>query len=362
MRSPFPPQLREHLARTWNQIETASAQGVQLSTLLYLLVTSSGLAVLVQHAQVIRARTQPAPTGDPPRDTTVAPTVVSLSMAVPPLPPTETTNAVSRPSLPSPVTILNLSGDERRLLAQVAGRRWDGRRWYLGKSGELLDYLPPQARDRHQEIAANSGNYPHKADYEQLKYAEYLQFLETRPRIRRLIVGSSIALSIPEEFLGTNDFNLGVPAYRLEESRQQVAGLSGDRPPESIVVFGAATPELLNETPPKDILRDAIALVDDLRSKYPETPVTFVSVLPRSRDSELVDPRMGDVNNQVVGYLNRALSKSFAADPQIRFLDLDPYITDDEGYLKRAFSTDGLHPNALGALVLMKLLNVVDGG
>ncbi|MGC9504001.1 GDSL-type esterase/lipase family protein [Baaleninema sp.] len=317
-----------------------------VSVLLYLLVAIGGFAILLQNRLFLRRSTIP-------KDYTP---FAGVGLAQPTPFPSPSPEPTVRP-LPPPEVVLSFNAVDQVKLATVVGRRWDGRRWYLQKSADLTAYLSEEFLQRRREIAADTSLYPKKADYDKLKLAEYRQFIDTRPRIRRAIVGSSIALGIPDEFLGPNDLNLGVPAYRIAEMTAQVQQLSDSHPPEEIVVFGAATPELLNHGEPQAIFDDALQLLETIRQKYPETRLVFASVLPRSKEESLTDPRMADVDNQAVRAIDRQLQEALEGDPEIEYLDLNPYLADEAGNLKREFSTDGLHPNPKAALVLLKLLD-----
>ncbi|WP_170188856.1 GDSL-type esterase/lipase family protein [Geitlerinema sp. P-1104] len=316
--------------------------------LLYLSVASTGLILLISqssamllnrsHREPYSPRQRPQLSHQPPATT-------------PPLP---------SPQLPSPIAVLNLSRAERAILNDVGDRRWDGRQWYLEQSRALYSYLTPEHRQRRAVIATNSGYYPSKADYLSLKDSEYQQVLQQGQPIRRLILGSSIALGIPEELLQDQDINLGIPAAHLQDILNQVQGLDPRVEPQQIILFGTGTPELLKEDSIEEIQQDTLEVLEALRNTYPQVPITLVSVLPRSRRDELTQPHMVRVDNSQVRRLNRNLAHLLAQHPQIRFLDLSPYITDNKGYLKRVFSTDGLHANALTALVLIKLLDFND--
>ena len=311
--------------------------------LLYLAVASSGLMLLIGQGSTLLLNRSPQERYAPQQPTPVA---------SPPL--------AATPQPPSPIALLNLSRAERAILNDVGDRRWDGRQWYLEQSRVLYSYLSPESRQRRETLAANPGRYPSKADYLSLKESEYQQILSQQQPIRRLILGSSIALGIPDELLHDDDVNLGIPAAHLEDLLNQVQGLDRRAEPQQIILFGAGTPELLKEESIEAIQQDTLEVLEALRHTYPQVPITLVSVLPRSRRDELTQPHMARVDNSQVRRLNRNLAHLLAQHPQIRFLDLNPYITDHQGYLKRVFSTDGLHANALTALVLIKLLDFND--
>jgi lysophospholipase L1-like esterase len=332
----------------WTQLSLILAQleqnGISPRLCFYLAIASSGLLLLGQSSTVLL--NQPSQQDYRPL----------LSQQ----PPQITSPVLPSPQLPSPATVLNLSRAEQRVLNQLSDRRWDGRQWYLSKSRQLRDYLSTEDWQRRETIAANPLRYPSKADYLALKQSQYRQVVEQEFPIQRLILGSSIALGIPDEFLSPDDLNLGIPAAYLQDTLQQVQTLDENRRPDQIILFGAATPELLKQASVSEIQEDARAVLNALSRKYPQVPIIVVSVLPRSPSTELTHPHMERVDNTKVRRLNRNLAHLFAQHPQIRFLDLNPYITDDDGYLKRDFSTDGLHANALTALVLIKLLQFSD--
>ncbi|OAB59549.1 hypothetical protein AY600_16460 [Phormidium willei BDU 130791] len=332
----------------WTQLSLILAQleqnGISPRLCFYLAIASSGLLLLGQSSSILL--NQPSQQDYRPL----------LSQQ----PPQITSPVLPSPQLPSPATVLNLSRAEQRVLNQLGDRRWDGRQWYLSQSRQLRDYLSTEDWQRRETIAANPLRYPSKADYLALKQSQYHQVLQQGSPIQRLILGSSIALGIPDEFLSPEDLNLGIPAAYLQDTLQQVQTLDENRRPDQIILFGAATPELLKQASISEIQEDARAVLNALSRKYPQVPIIVVSVLPRSRSTELTHPHMERVDNTKVRRLNRNLAHLFAQHPQIRFLDLNPYITDDDGYLKRDFSTDGLHANALTALVLIKLLQFSD--
>ncbi len=330
----------------WTQLSLLLAQleheGISPRISLYLAIASSGLLLLLGQGSTLLLNRPSQADYRPLRQIAQQ--------------PPQTT----RSPLSSPTTVLNLSRGEQRLLSQLGDRRWDGRQWYLSKSRQLRDYLSTEDWQRRETIAANPLRYPSKADYLALKQSEYRRVLAQGSPIQRLILGSSIALGIPDEFLNPGDLNLGIPAGYLKDTLEQVQALDEDRPPQQIILFGAATPELLKQTSVSEIQQDVLDVLDALSRNYPQVPIIVVSVLPRSRSADLTHPHMERVDNSKVRRLNRNLAHLLAQHPQIRFLDLNPYITDDDGYLKRDFSTDGLHVNALTALVLTKLLPVSD--
>lgn len=340
MRSPLWTQLSLILAQLENE-------GISPRISLYVAIASSGLLLLLGQGSTVLLN-RPSPRDYAPLRHVSQP------------PPQTTRPPLPSPQLPSPATVLNLSRTEQRLLNQLGDRRWDGRQWYLSKSRQLQNYLSADEWQRRETIAANPLRYPSKADYLVLKQSEYRQVLEQGSPIRRLILGSSIALGIPEELIGQEDLNLGIPAAHLNDTLEQVRALDETFEPQQIILFGAGTPELLKQVSVQEIQQDALDVLDTLVRKYPQVPIVVVSVLPRSRSAELAHPHMEQVDNAKVHRLNRNLAHLFAQHPQIRFLDLNPYITDDDGYLKRDFSTDGLHANALTALVLSKLLQFGD--
>jgi beta-glucosidase len=79
------------------------------------------------------------------------------------------------------------------------------------------------------------------------------------------------------------------------------------------------------------------AILDELRTRLPETKILLLGIFPRD---ELPDSPMRRINNEV----NRIIA-DYADDQRIFFLDIGRAFLDNDGKLSRAVMPDLLHLN-----------------
>jgi lysophospholipase L1-like esterase len=124
------------------------------------------------------------------------------------------------------------------------------------------------------------------------------------------------------------------------------------------IFFLVGTNCLAADIPVAQIVRNYRKIVERVRRESPQTRVFIISVLP-------VNPRFikGPVQvNATIRELNRQLQDLAGQFENVAFLDVFNALTDASGDLRKDLTTDGLHLNLDGYLVLGHLLegHVVD--
>ena len=87
-----------------------------------------------------------------------------------------------------------------------------------------------------------------------------------------------------------------------------------------------------------DITRGLKAIVDEFRKKAPEATIILTAIFPRN-DNPAALPTIERINANL---------KAMADGKTIRFLDINPGLTDGHGRLLAAMTMDGLHPSLKG--------------
>ena len=94
------------------------------------------------------------------------------------------------------------------------------------------------------------------------------------------------------------------------------------------------------QDPPEDTAAGIKAIVDQLRSKLPETKVLLLGIFPRGATSE-------DKLRKLNVAINERIRK-LADDKHVHYLDISDTFLDDDGTLPKEIMPDLLHPNTKG--------------
>lgn len=97
-------------------------------------------------------------------------------------------------------------------------------------------------------------------------------------------------------------------------------------------------------------IRSIIRLV---REKSPQTHMVLQAVYPvdTQRDSLYECFQLNGRHNETIRSLNEKLAV-MAQEEGITFLDVTPYLADENGMLKKEYTFDGLHPNSAGYMAI----------
>jgi beta-glucosidase len=161
-----------------------------------------------------------------------------------------------------------------------------------------------------------------------------------------LMIGDSITQgwedegkAVWETFYATrNAVNLGYSGDRTENVlwRLQHGEVDGISPRVAVLMIGTNNTGHRMEKP-QYTARGIKAILDELRTRLPETKILLLGVFPRD---ELPNSPMRQINNEI----NRIVD-DYADDQHIFFLDIGRAFLDDDGKLSREVMPDLLHLN-----------------
>lgn len=182
-------------------------------------------------------------------------------------------------------------------------------------------------------------------DWWEPRHQEKLQRIQ-QGNVDLLMIGDSITQGWENEgkavwekyYAKRNAVNLGYGGDRTENVlwRLQHGEVDGISPKVAVLMIGTNNTGHRREKP-QYTANGIKAILDELRTRLPETKILLLGVFPRD---ELPDTPMRQINNEI----NRIIV-DYADDQHIFFLDIGRAFLDDEGKLSRDVMPDLLHLN-----------------
>ncbi|MBB6431577.1 beta-glucosidase [Algisphaera agarilytica] len=183
-----------------------------------------------------------------------------------------------------------------------------------------------------------------------------LQEIKDRERIDLVMIGDSITQGwesanpdnaawnmqpVWNEFYAhRHALNLGFSGDRTEHVlwRLRNGQLDGLSPKLAIIMIG--TNNLSIKRTPDDTAAGVLAIVEEVRTRLPDTKVLLLGVFPRGEqpDNPVREP---------IKQINDTLQQR-ADGETVWYLDVGPKFLNDDGVLPKSIMPDGLHPNAKG--------------
>ncbi|MBE9028396.1 G-D-S-L family lipolytic protein [filamentous cyanobacterium LEGE 11480] len=188
-------------------------------------------------------------------------------------------------------------------------------------------------------------------------YEQWLGILSTEakavaqknPESLTVLLGDSLTLWFPPELLAANRnwLNQGISGENASGLLKRLNLLDELKPQTVLVMIGVN--DLIKGASDETLVTNYQKIIDDLKSKHPDTEVVVQSILPHGGDRLTVDDRTQvlQVSNERIVQLNRQL-KQLAQQQNVKFLDLHSVFVDRDGLLREELSTDGLHLSAQG--------------
>lgn len=154
-------------------------------------------------------------------------------------------------------------------------------------------------------------------------------------------------------------------AKLLDEPRAKNRGISGDitfgvlerldevvagNPKKIFVLVGIN--DISRNIPDSLIIRNYHRIIARIRAGSPSTQIYFCTLLPVNASFKKFMNHYG--KDEHILAINEAIKK--LAAKKVAIIDLYPHFLDDEQHLVAAYTEDGLHPNAAGYRVWIKLL------
>ena len=189
----------------------------------------------------------------------------------------------------------------------------------------------------------------------QTKYRELNEISLLEPDM--IFIGDSIVEYYPlQELLGTAKtiVNRGIRGYQTGLLLDNLdAHLYGDAVDQIVLLIG--TNDIGKDIPMNDALDNLEGVIQSLNRDYPLSQIKLVSILPVNEGEEYKQTVYIRTNEKIKEW-NQAYEALASAYMQVDFVSIYDSLTDSEGQLKSAYTTDGLHLSVAGYQALSDTL------
>ena len=189
----------------------------------------------------------------------------------------------------------------------------------------------------------------------QTKYRELNQISLLEPDM--IFIGDSIVEYYPlQELLGTAKtiVNRGIRGYQTGLLLDNLdAHLYGDAVDQIVLLIG--TNDIGKDIPMNEALDNLEGVIQSLNRDYPLSQIKLVSILPVNEGEEYKQTVYIRTNEKIREW-NQAYVALASVYMQVDFLPIYDSLTDSEGQLQSAYTTDGLHLSVAGYQALSDIL------
>ena len=189
----------------------------------------------------------------------------------------------------------------------------------------------------------------------QTKYRELNQISVLEPDI--IFIGDSIVEYYPlQELLGTAKtiVNRGIRGYQTRLLLENLdAHLYGDAVDQIVLLIG--TNDIGKDIPMNEALDNLEGVIQSLNRDYPLSQIKLLSILPVNEGEEYKQTVYIRTNEKIKEW-NQAYEALASAYMQVDFIPIYDSLTDPDGQLKSAYTTDGLHLSVAGYQALSDIL------
>ena len=189
----------------------------------------------------------------------------------------------------------------------------------------------------------------------QTKYRELNQISLLEPDM--IFIGDSIVEYYPlQELLGTAKtiVNRGIRGYQTGLLLDNLdAHLYGDAVDQIILLIG--TNDIGKDVPMSQALTNLESVIQSISRDYPLSQIKLVSILPVNEGEEYKQTVYIRTNEKIREW-NQAYEALASAYMQVDYLPIYDSLTDSEGQLQSAYTTDGLHLSVAGYQALSDIL------
>ena len=189
----------------------------------------------------------------------------------------------------------------------------------------------------------------------QTKYRELNQVSVLEPDI--IFIGDSIVEYYPlQELFGVAKtiVNRGIRGYQTRLLLENLdAHLYGDAVDQIVLLIG--TNDIGKDIPMNEALDNLEGVIQSLNRDYPLSQIKLVSILPVN-EGEKYKQTVYIRTNEKIKEWNQAYEALASAYMQVDFLPIYDSLTDAEGQLKSAYTTDGLQLSVAGYQALSEAL------
>jgi len=192
----------------------------------------------------------------------------------------------------------------------------------------------------------------------QTKYRELNQISLLEPDM--IFIGDSIVEYYPlQELLGTTKtiVNRGIRGYQTGLLLDNLdAHLYGDAVDQIVLLIG--TNDIGKDVSMNETLDNLERVIQSIAREYPLSQIKLVSILPVNEGEEYKQTVYIRTNEKIREW-NQAYEALASAYMQVDFLPIYDSLTDSEGQLQSAYTTDGLHLSVAGYQALSEALKGV---
>lgn len=123
----------------------------------------------------------------------------------------------------------------------------------------------------------------------------------------------------------------------------------------SKIVLMIGTNDVNGNVQNEKILSNYRIIFDEIKKNQPTVDVFVMSIIPQNKDIEKAAGIDVTKNNKTIKYLNSEI-KNLCGEYGYSFLEFYDLLLDEEGYLDKEYSDDGLHLNAAGFEIWTEVL------
>lgn len=189
----------------------------------------------------------------------------------------------------------------------------------------------------------------------QTKYRELNQISLLEPDM--IFIGDSIVEYYPlQELLGTAKtiVNRGIRGYQTGLLLDNLdAHLYGDAVDQIVLLIG--TNDIGKDIPINEALDNLERVIQSIAREYPLSQIKLLSILPVNEGEEYKQTVYIRTNEKIREW-NQAYEALASAYMQVDFVPIYDNLTDTEGQLQSAYTTDGLHLSVAGYQALSDAL------
>lgn len=165
-------------------------------------------------------------------------------------------------------------------------------------------------------------------------------------------IGDSITQDFPvhDFFSGHLVYNRGIGGDTTQGLLNRLTESVFELSPRVVVILIGTNDLALLTTTPLEIAHRIQQIVNRINEMLPQTKIILQSVYPVN--SKLDSLSVGKRTNQSIQLINQHLASLTSA----QFVNMDPWLKDDQGQLKKDYTVEGLHINHVGYEVITEVL------
>lgn len=179
------------------------------------------------------------------------------------------------------------------------------------------------------------------------------------PQDLTILAGDSLSLWFPPDLLPLDRswLNQGISGETSAGLLKRLKLFDRVQPTTIFVMIGIN--DLLRGITDESLLWNQRLIVRRLRRVHPQAQIVVQSILPHQGENATWEgrDRLKAIPNSRIQEINRNL-EALAREERVRYLDVHPLFTDEQGNLRSELTTDGLHLSRQGYLVWRSALQM----